>query len=39
MDITIKFLDINKPVEIAAPPADQVTDLAEMMKGADEGSA
>ncbi|MFJ4779784.1 LppX_LprAFG lipoprotein [Streptomyces sp. NPDC088762] len=39
MDITIKFLDINKPVEIAAPPADQVTDLAEMMKGAGEGSA
>ncbi|MBT2482938.1 LppX_LprAFG lipoprotein [Streptomyces sp. ISL-94] len=39
MDVTIKFLDINKPVDIAAPPADQVVDLAEMMKGADEGSA
>lgn len=32
MDITIKFTDYNKPVEIAAPPADQVVDLAEMMK-------
>ncbi len=30
MDITIKFLDINKPVEIAAPPADQVMDLSEL---------
>ncbi|MFJ9549452.1 LppX_LprAFG lipoprotein [Streptomyces erythrochromogenes] len=39
MDITIKFLDINKPVEVAAPPAEQVMDLAEMMKGAGEGSA
>ncbi|MFI8363010.1 LppX_LprAFG lipoprotein [Streptomyces sp. NPDC085612] len=32
MDVTIKFLDVNKPVEIAAPPAEQVIDLAEMMK-------
>ncbi|WP_030773776.1 LppX_LprAFG lipoprotein [Streptomyces sp. NRRL F-2664] len=39
MDITIKFLDVNKPVEVTAPPAEQVVDLAEMMKGADEGSA
>lgn len=33
MDITIKFKDINKPVEVSAPPADQIVDLAEMMKG------
>ncbi|MCX4780416.1 LppX_LprAFG lipoprotein [Streptomyces sp. NBC_01264] len=33
MDTTIKFLDYNQPVEVAAPPADQVVDLAEMMKG------
>ncbi|MFE6911320.1 LppX_LprAFG lipoprotein [Streptomyces erythrochromogenes] len=38
MDITIKFLDVNKPVEVTAPPAEQVMDLAEMMKGV-EGSA
>lgn len=37
MDVTIKFKDINKPVEIAAPPADQVMDLGEMMK--DSGGA
>ncbi|MGW6781955.1 LppX_LprAFG lipoprotein [Streptomyces sp. NPDC054987] len=34
MDITVKFLDVNKPVEVAAPPAEQVVDLAEMMKDA-----
>ncbi|MGP3687889.1 LppX_LprAFG lipoprotein [Streptomyces sp. IBSNAI002] len=39
MDITIKFLDVNKPVEIAAPPADQVIDLAEMLKESGEGTA
>ncbi|MDH6541463.1 LppX_LprAFG lipoprotein [Streptomyces sp. SPB4] len=39
MDITIKFKDINKPVEIAAPPADQVTDLAEAMKNKGTGGA
>ncbi|MCX4527519.1 MULTISPECIES: LppX_LprAFG lipoprotein [unclassified Streptomyces] len=33
MDVTIKFLDVNKPVDVAAPPADQVMDLGEMMKG------
>ncbi|MFD2119582.1 LppX_LprAFG lipoprotein [Streptomyces cirratus] len=32
MDVTIKFTEYNKPVDIAAPPADQVVDLAEMMK-------
>lgn len=39
MDITITFLDVNKPVEITAPPADQVVDLAEMMKEDGGGSA
>ncbi|MFD9723525.1 LppX_LprAFG lipoprotein [Streptomyces sp. NPDC059072] len=39
MDVTVKFLDINKPVEVTAPPADQVVDLAEMMKGSGGGSA
>ncbi|MFJ3880021.1 hypothetical protein ACIPW5_21515 [Streptomyces sp. NPDC090077] len=38
LDTTIKFLDFNKPVEIVAPPADQVVDLAEMMKGSGAGS-
>ncbi|MEU9142732.1 hypothetical protein [Streptomyces sp. NPDC048349] len=38
MDLTIKFLDVNKPVEITAPPADQVIDLAEMMKDSGEGA-
>ncbi|RST01297.1 LppX_LprAFG lipoprotein [Streptomyces sp. WAC07149] len=38
LDTTIKFLDFNKPVEITAPPADQVVDLAEMMKRSREGS-
>ncbi|WP_327305100.1 LppX_LprAFG lipoprotein [Streptomyces sp. NBC_01298] len=36
VDTTIKFLDYNQPVDVAAPPADQVVDLAEMMKGAAE---
>ncbi|MFF7075763.1 LppX_LprAFG lipoprotein [Streptomyces lavendulae] len=39
MDITIKFKDINKPVEITAPPADQVMDLAEAMKNKGTGGA
>ncbi|MCJ1679374.1 LppX_LprAFG lipoprotein [Streptomyces sp. APSN-46.1] len=38
-DMTIKFTDYNKPVSVTAPPADQVVDLAEMMKGSGEGSA
>lgn len=38
MDITIKFLDFNKPVEITAPFTDQVMDLGEMMKDS-EGTA
>lgn len=39
MDVTVKFLDVNKPVEITAPPADQVVDLAEMMKDDADGTA
>ncbi|MCX4691595.1 LppX_LprAFG lipoprotein [Streptomyces sp. NBC_01408] len=38
MDVAIKFLDINKPVEVTAPPADQVVDLAAMMDGKGEGT-
>ncbi|MEV7727052.1 hypothetical protein AB0P15_20185 [Streptomyces sp. NPDC087917] len=33
LESTIKFLDYNQPVDIAAPPADQVMDLAELSKG------
>ncbi|MEV6952737.1 LppX_LprAFG lipoprotein [Streptomyces sp. NPDC051183] len=32
IDITIKVLDYNKPVEIAVPPADQVVDFAAIME-------
>ncbi|MFG2295193.1 hypothetical protein [Streptomyces sp. NPDC048603] len=32
VDITIKFLDFNQPVELTAPPADQVVDLSELAK-------
>ncbi|MFF4577765.1 LppX_LprAFG lipoprotein [Streptomyces sp. NPDC001389] len=32
MDVTIKFLDYNKPVDITAPPADQVLDLGQAAK-------
>ncbi|MFJ2113341.1 DUF1396 domain-containing protein [Streptomyces sp. NPDC087850] len=32
LDLTIKFAGYNKPVEIKAPPAAEVTDLEEMMK-------
>ncbi|MFE1247728.1 DUF1396 domain-containing protein [Streptomyces sp. NPDC058741] len=35
LDMTITFLDYNKPVEIKAPPAEDVADLAEMFKGAE----
>ncbi|MEU8432072.1 hypothetical protein AB0F18_04055 [Streptomyces sp. NPDC029216] len=37
MDMTIKVLDLNKPVDVAAPPADQVMDLAELGKGSGQG--
>ncbi|MFI6052634.1 DUF1396 domain-containing protein [Streptomyces violascens] len=39
LDMTVKFLDYNKPVTVQAPRADQVADLAEMMKGLDKGDA
>ncbi|MFD3802292.1 LppX_LprAFG lipoprotein [Streptomyces sp. NPDC058611] len=39
MDVTVKFLDVNQPVEITAPPADQVVDLAERMKDGADGTA
>ncbi|MFJ1973126.1 LppX_LprAFG lipoprotein [Streptomyces sp. NPDC087903] len=34
LDMTITFLDINKPVTVTAPPAKDTADLAEMMKDA-----
>ncbi|MFD4630020.1 LppX_LprAFG lipoprotein [Streptomyces sp. NPDC058284] len=34
LDMTITFLDYNKPVTVQAPPKSQVMDLAEEMKGA-----
>ncbi|MEU5089448.1 DUF1396 domain-containing protein [Streptomyces sp. NPDC021356] len=37
LDMTITFLDTNKPVKVTAPPAGQVADLAEMMKGGGQG--
>lgn len=36
LDMTVTFLDYNKPVTIKAPPAKDTVDLAEMMKGLDE---
>jgi hypothetical protein len=33
LDMTITFLDLNKPVTVKAPPAKDTADLAEMMKG------
>jgi hypothetical protein len=37
LDMTITFDDFNKPVNIVAPAAKDVADLAEMMKGAKVG--
>ncbi|GAA2253342.1 lipoprotein [Streptomyces indiaensis] len=37
MDMTITFLDYNKPVTVTAPPAKDVADLSEMFKELDEG--
>ncbi|MEU4084751.1 LppX_LprAFG lipoprotein [Streptomyces aureus] len=37
LDLTITFLDYNKPVTVTAPPAKDTVDLAEMMKGAQQG--
>ncbi|MEV5463208.1 DUF1396 domain-containing protein [Streptomyces sp. NPDC002788] len=36
LDMTITFLDYNKPVDVKAPPAKDVADLAEMFKELDE---
>lgn len=33
MNMTMTYRDYGKPVQIAAPPASQVTDMAEMMQG------
>ncbi|MEU6576024.1 LppX_LprAFG lipoprotein [Streptomyces sp. NPDC046805] len=38
LDMTITFLDVNKPVTVTAPPAKETTDLAAMMKGAAAGN-
>ncbi|QFZ74840.1 DUF1396 domain-containing protein [Streptomyces fagopyri] len=32
LDVTVTFLDYNKPVTVKAPPAKDTVDLAEMMK-------
>ena len=32
LDMTITFLDLNKPVNVTAPPAKDTVDLAQMMK-------
>ncbi|MFG2310264.1 DUF1396 domain-containing protein [Streptomyces sp. NPDC048566] len=37
LDMTVTFLDYNKPVTVKAPPAEDVTDLAAMMKELQEG--
>lgn len=37
LDMTVKFLDVNKPVTVEAPPAEETADLAEMMKEAEQG--
>lgn len=34
LDMTITFLDLNKPVTVTAPPAKDTMDLAEMMREA-----
>ncbi|MFR0359131.1 DUF1396 domain-containing protein [Streptomyces sediminimaris] len=37
MDMTITFLDYNKPVTVTAPPAKETVDLAAMMKEMENG--
>ncbi|PPS82798.1 DUF1396 domain-containing protein [Streptomyces sp. MH60] len=37
LDMTITFLGFNEPVKVTAPPAAETADLAEMMKGAEQG--
>ncbi|MFD1658868.1 DUF1396 domain-containing protein [Streptomyces caeni] len=37
LDMTITFLDFNKPVTVTAPPAEDTVDLGDMMKDAAQG--
>ncbi|MFC9127116.1 DUF1396 domain-containing protein [Streptomyces sp. NPDC057099] len=37
LDMTITFLDYNKPVDVQAPPAKEVADLAGMFKELEQG--
>ncbi|GAA3828625.1 lipoprotein [Streptomyces chiangmaiensis] len=37
LDMTITFLDFNKPVSVTAPPAKDTLSLADMMKSAQQG--
>jgi hypothetical protein len=37
MDMTITFVDYNKPVTVKAPPAGEVADLGEMFKELGQG--
>lgn len=37
LDMTITFLDYNKPVDVKAPPAKEVADLAKMFKELEQG--
>ncbi|GGQ06802.1 putative lipoprotein [Streptomyces mutabilis] len=37
LDLTITFLGINEPVKVAAPPAKDTVDLAEMMQESQQG--
>ncbi|GAA2949851.1 MULTISPECIES: LppX_LprAFG lipoprotein [Streptomyces] len=37
LDMTITFLDYNKPVDVKAPPAKEVADLAGMFKELEQG--
>ncbi|MFV0134250.1 DUF1396 domain-containing protein [Streptomyces sp. HMX87] len=37
LDLTITFLGVNEPVKVAAPPAEETVDLAEMMQETAQG--
>ncbi|MEG3629298.1 LolA-like protein [Streptomyces poriticola] len=37
LDLTVTFLGINEPVDVAAPPAEDTMDLAEMLEEAAQG--
>lgn len=37
LDMTFTFLGVNEPVKVAAPPAAEVADLAEMMEESQQG--